>query len=143
MIWWIPLAMILWGAVRCHHAATTVYSTDLIDDDPIRELLGTPGNSLHEISAVKPQLVIFLRHTGCTFFREALFDLQRQRSDIEETGTGIALVHLGEEELIATFLARFGLDDLPRFGDPSCRLYRQFGLELGCFRQLLGLKVWL
>lgn len=143
VIWWIPFSIILWGALRSHQATATAHAADFVDDDPLHDLVGSTGQSLSELSEEQPQLVIFLRHLGCTFCREAIVDLQVQRSSIERTGTGIVLVHLGDDAKVEVFLARFGLQDLPRFADPSCRLYRQFGLELGGFRQLLGLKVWL
>ncbi|MBX3438930.1 MAG: redoxin domain-containing protein [Planctomycetaceae bacterium] len=141
VIWWIPFGGILWGALRFHQGQKSIHAAAGSEDDPVRELTGTTGQSLYELSTERPLLVVFLRHTGCTFCREALADLQRERASIEETGTGIALVHLGDENFAATFFASYGLDDVPRYSDPTCRLYRQFGLELGRFRQLFGLSV--
>ena len=85
----------------------------------------------------------FLRHMGCTFCREAVSDLSAQRSEIEGAGAGMILVHVGEDSKVAEFLKQFGLDDLERFSDPRCQLYRQFGLDQGDFMQLFGLRVWL
>lgn len=143
LIWWVPFSLILWGAFRFHQAAATAHAVPSIDDDPLRELIGSNGQTLLELSTDRPHLVLFLRHTGCTFCREALADLKGQRAAIEQTGTGIALVHVGEEQNAAGFLTRYGLGDLPRFSDPQCRLYRQFGLELGGLRELVGPRVWL
>lgn len=41
------------------------------------------------------------------------------------------------------FFAHYGMDDVPRISEPKCRLDRQFGLDLGGFSQLFGLRVWL
>jgi peroxiredoxin len=143
LIWWVPFGMILWGAFRAHLAVGSVHVEDFLDDDPVRELMASTGQSLYQLSLNKPQLTVFLRHTGCTFCREALADLQKNRQEIESLGVGIVLVHLGDDEQSLGILGRYGLADLPRISDPSCRLYRQFGLDLGSFQQLFGMQTWI
>ena len=143
LIWWIPFAAILWGAVRFHQAVGLAYETTE-SDDPLRELRTNSGRRLDDLANRAPQLVMFLRHTGCTFCRQALSDLSRQRAQIEGAGVGIVLVHLGEDGTDSEdFFAKYELHDVPRISDPECRLYRQFGLDLGGFAQLLGLRVWI
>ena len=87
----------------------------------------------------------FLRHAGCTFCRQTLADVASHRAEIEATGCGILLVHLGREDDQASIevFQRYDVDDLPRISDPTSRLYRQFGLDLGGWSELFGLKVWL
>ena len=63
-------------------------------DEAVRTLPSQGGQTLAQLSAERPVLVVFLRHTGCAFCREALSDLQKQRSGIESRGTSIALVHM-------------------------------------------------
>lgn len=99
--------------------------------------------SLAEMTQRWPTMLVFLRHFGCTFCREALGDLAERRADIEKTGTRIALVHMGTDEQAREFFAKYGLDDLPRISDPHCALYRAFGLMRGRLGQLFGPKVWL
>ena len=143
LIWWIPFTAILWGAVRHHRMAGSAYATPEADD-PLRELRTNSGRRLDDLADQQPQLVMFLRHAGCTFCRQALSDLSKQRAELEQLGVGIVLVHLGEEEPDTDeFFGGYGMDDLPRISDPECRLYRQFGLDLGGFSQLFGLRVWL
>ena len=143
VVWWIPFAMILWGAMRHHFAQSSAHSAEFLDDDPVRELTTAAGTSLYDLSFDNPQLVVFLRHAGCTFCREALSDLSQQRSAIDEMGVGIVVVHLGTTSDGVSMLDKYDLAHLPIISDPEARLYRQFGLELGSFGQLLGLKVWL
>ncbi|MGI9456153.1 MAG: SelL-related redox protein [Aeoliella sp.] len=140
LIWWIPFCMILWGAIRFHQTIDSVYSTQEADD-PLRDLRTNTGRRLDYLADQRPQLVVFLRHAGCTFCREAMSDLAAQREQIEGAGCGIILVHLGEEEDEA-FFEQYGLKDVPRIADPKCRLYRMFGLDLGGFSELFGLRVW-
>lgn len=142
LIWWWPLAAILWNAFRCHQVAGTVYSQDLLIDDPVHELRTQQGKSLAELAQAHPQLVVLLRHSGCTFCRQALSELAQQRPVIESLGAGIVLVHPGDDEEILPLLHRHGLQTLSRISDPQCRLYRQFGLEQGRLSQLLGWRVW-
>jgi peroxiredoxin len=142
LIWWFPFAAILWGAIRYHQSVNTAYDTPEADD-PVRELSTNNGDTLNDLSIQQPQLVLFLRHAGCTFCREALADLSQQRSAIEASGCGIVLIHMGDNDRDANFFEKYGLGDIPRIADPSCRLYRQFGLDLGSFTELLGPRVWL
>lgn len=142
LVWWLPFALILFSAARHHHCQASSYSeTD--SDAPLRELKSQSGQSLDDLAAERPQLVVFLRHAGCTFCREALSDLARARQTIESLGAGIVFVHLGNESRDAPVFDRYGLGDLPRVADPQSRLYRLFGLDLGSVGQLLGPKTWL
>jgi hypothetical protein len=100
------------------------------------------GATLRELSEVRPLLVVFLRHAGCTFCREALADLQAQRARIEAAGVSLALVHMIDDAEAERFFARYGLADVPRFSDPERALYRAFDLQRGSLWQLLGPPVW-
>lgn len=142
LIWWFPFAGILWGAVRHNQGRNTAHDT-FEADDPVRDLVSHSGESLDDLAKQQPQLVLFLRHAGCTFCREALADLSSQRSAVEAAGCGIVLVHMGDDLRDSHFFARYGLGDVPRIADPECRLYRQFGLDLGTFSELFGVRVWL
>ncbi|MCA9128217.1 MAG: redoxin domain-containing protein [Planctomycetales bacterium] len=139
----VALARILWGAAKRSHAVNSAHE-EIECDDPVRDLCTNTGVRLDVLSNSAPQLVVFLRHAGCTFCRQALADIAASRQQILATGCGIVFVHLGEEDEQSTeVFRRYGLDDLPRISDPQCRLYRQFGLDLGGFSQLFGLRVWL
>jgi peroxiredoxin len=142
LLWWWPFAAILWGAFRSHQLSGTVYATQLPFDDPVRELRTQNAQSLADLSQSRPQLIVLLRHSGCTFCRQALAELSRQRPGIEGMGAGIVLVHPGSDSEILPLLQKHGLTTLPRISDPQCRLYRQFGLEQGRLSQLLGWRVW-
>jgi peroxiredoxin len=143
LIWWVPFAAILWGALRYAHVANSAYETPEADD-PLRELRTNTGQTLNALAEKAPQMVVFLRHAGCTFCRQALADISQNRAEIEATGCGIVFVHLGNGDPEAEeIFKRYNLSDVPRIADPSCRLYRLFGLDLGEFSQLFGLRIWL
>jgi peroxiredoxin len=116
------------------------HSTDFAS--AIRAAQDQNGESLYDSSHKNPVLVVFLRHSGCTFCREALADIQHDRDRIEAGGVRIALVHMTSDREAETFFGEYGLDDLSRFSDPDRSLYRAFGLSRGRVSQILGLKTW-
>lgn len=109
----------------------------------IREVRSHRGATLQQLSAEAPTLVVFLRHAGCAFSREALADLSRQRADIEAAGARLALVHMSEPLSATLRFERHGLSDVHRYADGACRLYEAFALPRGKFHQLFGWRVCL
>jgi peroxiredoxin len=140
LVWWVPFALILRGAVRAHRLRTTPPVVPL--DVALKVYHDDRGRDLAEASQHQPLLVVFLRHFGCTFCREALSDLQAARSRIETAAARIVLVHMSEDEEARGVFARYGLDDVMRISDPERVLYRAFSLQRGTPRQLLGWSVW-
>lgn len=108
----------------------------------LESTLTNDGVSVAEWSRRSPVLVVFLRHFGCTFCREALADLRAGRGGIERSGTRLLLVHMADDDLAAKFLSEYGLDDVTRVSDPGAALYRACGLERGTMGQILGWRVW-
>ncbi|SFJ34276.1 SelL-related redox protein [Planctomicrobium piriforme] len=141
VIWWAPFAAILWHALRTSADRPARDPAPLDLSSAIGTVRSQSGETLSELSAAKPLLLVFLRHVGCTFCLEALSDLAKQRPEIEARGTRIALVHLSDEGVAGELFRQYGLDDLPRFSDPDQRLYQAFGLKQGRFLQLFGWKV--
>lgn len=133
LIWWVPFLLILRGAWRAYQADSGTAGVEVLDQN---------GQKIDDLSREKPVLVVFLRHFGCTFCREALADLRVQRSRIEAAGVGIALVHMSPDDEAAAFFARYGLDDVARFSDPGRALYRRFELRRGTLGQMFGWAVW-
>jgi peroxiredoxin len=89
-----------------------------------------------------PVLLVFLRHAGCTFCRESLSDIARNRAEIERTGTRIVLVHMGDRKEMRQLIERYGLSSVDRICDLDRRLYAAFGLKNGKLWQLFGPKAW-
>jgi len=141
LIWWVPFALIL------KHAWVQYQSEGNDADLPaestlLAEAQTTSGMSLAELSQQQPVLLVFLRHSGCTFCREALADLSAARAKIEKSGTKLAIVHMGTADSFAAFTASYGLSNVPAVSDPRRRLYRGLGLRRGKLAQLVGFSVW-
>jgi peroxiredoxin len=99
------------------------------------------GKSIFELSGSSPVLLVFLRHAGCSFCREALADLGRARAEIEGGGVRIVLAHMGDAAALEALLPRFGLSGVDRICDPGRDLYAAFGIRRGTTGQLFGPKV--
>jgi peroxiredoxin len=94
--------------------------------------------SIAELSTNQPVLLIFLRHFGCTFCREAVCEIEKVRPQIEALGTRLSFVHLSSDERAMKFFKPHHFEDLPRFADPDGRLYEAFGLVRAKWKQYLN-----
>jgi peroxiredoxin len=109
-------------------------------EQALRNARTQSGVSLMALAEATPVLLMFLRHAGCPFCREALADLARSRADIERAGARVVLVHMRDSRHIERLVARYGLQEVERICDAERQLYRAFGLERGTLRQVLGLR---
>ncbi|MEM0983275.1 MAG: SelL-related redox protein [Planctomycetota bacterium] len=140
LIWWVPFFLMLFGAFR--HAQRGSYADATDPASAMSEFTDAEGVTLLERTNRSKTLVVFLRHSGCTFCKEALADLKAKRSQIESDGTRIALVSMTPQDQAMAWLDSYGLADVPHFADPERRLYRSFGLIRGTLSQTFGLKSW-
>lgn len=124
------------------HGSTMNGQTQLPEGTELDRWSTSRGEGLGTLSERTPVLLVFLRHAGCTFCREALADLARQRVRIEKAGIHIVLVHMSSRERFRQFAGGYKLDDLDHITNPNRDLYRAFGLKRGSLRQLFGLEVW-
>lgn len=113
-----------------------------MDTQSTKEMITNTGESVFDISKSNIVLLVFLRHFGCIFCKEALFDIAKKRKHIEVTGKKIILVHMATHEVAADYLKNFGIKDIVHVSDPTCQFYKNFGLVKGSTSQLMGLKNW-
>lgn len=143
LVWWAPFLLMLRASFEDHVADHGTGEKPAPPQRAMLRLMSPEGFTLYELSQIRPTLVVFLRHAGCTFCREALADLKDLRPEIEDQGTGLAFVHMSAEPEAQAFFESYEMGDVPRFSDPECRLYRAFELKRGTWSQLFGWKVWL
>ena len=139
-LWWIPFSLILRDAARSHRTEQTPPALPL--DMALSLYRDDEGTDLLEASATEPQFLVFLRHFGCTFCREALADLAAIRDRLRAAGTRPVLVHMSPEHEARELFNRYGLDDVVGISDPDRVLYRAFALRRGSPTQLFGWSVW-
>ncbi len=118
-------------------ASLNVFHSNQIEPALLSAYTSQSGQTLTGL-AERPLFLVFLRHFGCTFCREAVADLAEKRPALEAKGARLAFVHLGTEEKAHWFFKPYGLLDVPRFSDPEARLYQAFGLLRAELRQYLN-----
>jgi len=149
LIWWIPFFLILRYAYKQAESARLAWliqssSSPLPSFKQAIASARTPqGIDLLSLSNTSPVLLIFLRHMGCTFCREALADIAQQRTTIESRGFTIALVHMVSDADAKVYFSKYNLDDLPAFSDHTRSLYQAFELRIGSLAQLFNWRTWL
>ncbi len=103
----------------------------------------TNGELIADLSHEKPVMLVFLRHFGCIFCREALKDLSQKRAELEAQGVKLVFVHMSDPEIAYAYFRKYNLEGIDHVSDPECRYYQEYGLVKGNFKQLFGLKNWI
>lgn len=115
--------------------------TTLETHPALAEMLTNRKRSVDAASRESPVLLVFLRHFGCTFCREALQDLAGKRQAYERDGVHLIFVHMASVEEAETYFNKYHLEGAEHVSDPNCRYYSNLGLGKGTFSQLFGLRV--
>lgn len=116
--------------------------TTIDTESNLREMKTNTGENLYELSQNQLILLVFLRHFGCTFCREALADLSESRARIEAMGARLIFVHMSDTETANRYFEKYQLQGAVHVSDPDCTFYSAFGLTKGTFNQLFGLQTW-
>ncbi len=107
------------------------------------------GRTLLELVDESPVLLIFLRHFGCAFCRQAIDQVSQIKGEIAAKGTRPVFVHMGSPERAKPFFDYYELHTVERVSNPDGTLYRHPVFELArvnSFWHLLNptvLKAWL
>ena len=139
-IWWVPFGLVLRATRRAHRAESTPPVLPL--DMALSLYPDQEGVHLLEASKHQPQFLVFLRHFGCTFCREALGDLSMINDRLREVGTRLVLVHMSPENEACEMFEKYDLKEVTQVSDPDRVLYRAFALRRGSPAELLGWSVW-
>lgn len=145
LVWWIPFAAILYMVFReqTDPKVEQQIGETWTYQDGLRNVADERGRTLADLFANRKVLLVFVRHSGCTFCREALKQLQTIKPKLDASNITLAVVHLGPPGDPDRFFQRYALgEDVIRVSNPECSLFRAFGLMRGRFRQLFGLPVW-
>ncbi len=111
----------------------------------LREFHTETGRPLLEVVDASPVLLIFLRHFGCAFCRQALDQVSRIREQIESKGTTPIFVHLGSPERAKPYFDYYNLSDVERVSNPDASLYQHPAFDLSrrnVFLNVLSPAVW-
>lgn len=105
------------------------------------------GESVLEMSRRGSVMLVFLRHAGCPFCREAMEDVGRSRVEVERAlggvGSRVVFVHQGPEDAeTAALFAEAGVGEVPRVSDQQREFYRGLGVKRGNLWSVFGPYVW-
>lgn len=113
-----------------------------LDLEILEAIYTNQGNDLRTIAEQNTVMLIFLRHFGCMFCREALDDFSKIKEELTKQQVKLVFVHMSEEEMGNQYLKDYGLEGEEHISDPDLSLYEYFGLHKGGFGEMFGLKVW-
>src|ERR1700730_7440329 len=82
------------------------------------------GASLLELVEASPVLLVFLRHFGCSFCRQAISDVAELRGELDKRGVRPVFVHLGTPERAKPFFDYYGIGEVERVSDPEAKVYQ-------------------
>ena len=103
------------------------------------------GRTLLQLVDESPVLLVFLRHFGCAFCRQAIDDVSKVRPDLTRLGVQAAFVHLGSPERAKPYFDYYNLSDAERVSNPDGSLYSDpvFALARVSVWQLFRPAVWI
>jgi peroxiredoxin len=113
---------------------------DMTFTDALKSSLISNGKTLWDVQNQKPTLLVFLRHLGCTYCREAVADVAKNRGKITANGTQIIFVHMSDPKKFADYITNAGLAEVGSITDPEKNLYHAFNLKRGNAIELFGPK---
>jgi len=114
-----------------------------VDSDILQIMQTNKGENVNELSSTQPVLLVFLRHFGCVFCKEALDDLSKMTDKFDLKKVKLVLVHMAEPSIANQYFENYKLTDASRISDPDLNFYTRFGLIKGGFSQLYGLSSWM
>jgi peroxiredoxin len=114
----------------------------LVDKELLTLMTTNEGQSVIEISKFRPVMLIFLRHFGCQFCREAMDEISKLRPKFKQQNIELVFVHMSENDIADDYFKKFNLAGALHISDPECRYYAAFGLVKGSVNQLFGLQTW-
>ena len=113
-------------------------NTKNFEPEILEDMMTNTGQSLSQMSMDQPIMLVFLRHFGCSFCREALDELSKKKEKYEADGTKIVFVHMTENHFAKSFFDKYNIANPIHISDPSCKYYAAFGLTKASPKQLLG-----
>jgi hypothetical protein len=140
LIWWVPFSALLLLAYK-HHLGDLGQIPEMLLDG-WQDYKTENGHRLGVLAQQQPILLIFLRHSGCTFCREMLHDLAQVRNELSDRQVLPVLVHMSAPQDFQKIISNYQLHNVEAVSDPERGLYRAFGLGRGNWVQLFGFPVW-
>ena len=117
--------------------------TDL--EHSLSQIRTESGTNLLALCQASPVLLIFLRHFGCSFCRQAICDVADLRPKLIARSVRPVFVHLGTPERARPYFDYYHLEDIERVSNPEGDIYRNPPFALGSQHlawQFVDPRVW-
>ena len=114
-----------------------------MDSAFLQNIVTNQGNNILDMSKEQPIMVVFLRHFGCVFCREALSELAEMQDFVNYENITLVFVHMTDHKTAEKYFQKYGLKKVQGISDPDIKIYKEFGLLKGSFNQVFGLKTWI
>lgn len=111
----------------------------------LEETRAESGRTLLELVDERPVLLVFLRHFGCSFCRQAIDDVSQINAQLQRQGVQAVFVHLGTPERAKPYFDYYKIPEVERISNPDASLYHQPAFELArvhLIRQVFRPSVW-
>ena len=95
------------------------------------------GATLLALVEESPVLLVFLRHFGCSFCRQAISDVAELGPELVRRGVRPVFVHLGPQELAKVYFDYYRIGEVERVCDPEAVAYQLPVFALGRKNPLL------
>jgi hypothetical protein len=100
------------------------------------------GPTVRELVCHRRGLLIFLRHFGCLFCREAIADTLAVENELADRDVTPIFVHQSSPESAMAMFAKYKYAHAHTISDPKRKLYEEFQLGRARWGQVFGLPVW-
>ena len=88
------------------------------------------GRTLQQLLDESPVLLVFLRHFGCSFCREAIDQVSQIQAQLQTRGVRPVFVHLGTPERAKPYFDYYNLASVERVSNPDASLYTHAAFQL-------------
>ncbi len=117
--------------------------TTIVGYEILSKMMTNTGESIWDLSNRSPVFLVFLRHFGCVFCKEALADLSEKQKSMQQKNIQLVFAHMGTPQIAEQYFSEFKIQNPLHVTDPDREFYYEFGLRKGTFSQLYGLRTWM
>lgn len=114
----------------------------MISEQLLEKMKTNLNQQLLALSQQKTVFLVFLRHFGCVFCKEAMSDLANLKEEMHKRSIELVFVHMSENTIATEYFDKYKLHNIQHITDPEKEYYYAFGLREGSFTQLYGLRTW-
>ncbi len=106
----------------------------------LKQMVTQNGKSVFDLSVGNEVMLVFLRHFGCFFCREALDEISKLKQVLSTKGVKVVFVHMSENSIADQYFDKYEFQDANHVSDKECYYYSMFKLGKASLKQLFSLQ---